>query len=138
MVSVVAVPVGVVFLEVALHLFHWTPGWSALFGSAVGAIPSYYLNRAWAWGKSGRSHLWKEIVPFWVIAFLSTLFASWTVSETGHHVNKHHATGQILILAAYLGGFAILWLAKYVIYHKVLFVDHHPAEAEAADTPIPG
>jgi putative flippase GtrA len=138
MVSVVAVPVGVVFLEVALHLFQWTPGWSALFGSGVGAIPSYYLNRAWAWGKSGRSHFWKEIVPFWVIALLSTLFASWTVSETGHHVNKHHVTGQILILAAYLGGFAILWLVKYVIYHKVLFIDHRPDQGEELDAPLPG
>jgi putative flippase GtrA len=127
MVSVVAVPVGVGFLEVGLHLFHWSPGWSALFGSAVGATPSYYLNRAWVWGKAGKSHLWKEIVPFWAMALLSTLFASWTVSETGRHVDKHRLIGQILILGAYLGGFAILWLVKYLIYNKVLFVvQHHP------------
>lgn len=133
MVSVVAVPVGLAFDILALDLFHWSPGWSGLFGAAVGAIPSYYLNRAWAWGKSGRSHLWKEIVPFWVIAFLSTLFAAWTQSEAGRHVNKHHLSGQLVILGAYLGGFAVLWLVKYVIYNKVLFAAQHH---EHPDEPV--
>ena len=134
MVSVVAVPVGLTFDIVALDLFHWSPGWSGLFGAAIGAVPSYYLNRAWAWGKSGRSHLWKEIVPFWVIALLSTLFAAWTQSETGHHVNKHHLFGQLAILAAYLGGFAVLWAVKYVIYNKVLFVvQHHEHPGEPVE-----
>ena len=138
MVSIISVAVAQVLLALAFGVLKWSATWSNVFAVGVSAIPSYYLNRAWAWGKSGRSHFWKEIVPFWVIALLSTLFASWTVSETGHHVNKHHVTGQALILAAYLGGFAILWLVKYVIYHKVLFIDHHPGQADSLEAPLPG
>src|ERR1700721_1584245 len=37
---------------------------ATLFGNLVAAIPSYQLNRQWTWGKSGRSHLRKEVLPF--------------------------------------------------------------------------
>jgi putative flippase GtrA len=135
LVSVVAVPIGLIFDIIALDLFHWSPGWSGIFGAAWGAVPSYYLNRTWAWGKSGRSHLWKEIVPFWVIAFIGVLFAGWTQGLAGHDVKHHDITGllrQIIILGAYLAGFGVLWLVKYVIFNKVLFAGgRHPgADAE--------
>jgi putative flippase GtrA len=133
MVSVVAVPVGLFFDFVVLHFFHWSPWWSGLFGAGMGAIPSYYLNRAWAWGKTGRSHLWKEIVPFWVIALLSTIFAAWTQSEAGHHVDKHKLSGQVVILGAYLAGFGVLWVVKYVIFNELLFKVAHVPHDEPAE-----
>jgi len=128
-VSVVAVPVGLAFDVLALDGFGWSPGWSGVFGAAFGAIPSYYLNRSWAWGKTGKSHLWREIVPFWVIAVIGVIFAGWTQNLAGHYVKHHDITGlvrQVVILGAYLAGFGVLWLAKFVIFNKFLFtVDHH-------------
>jgi putative flippase GtrA len=135
MVSVVAVPVGLLFDILALDLLRWSPGWSGVFGAAFGAIPSYYLNRTWAWGKTGRSHLLKEIVPFWVIAVIGVIFAGWTQNLAGDYVAHHHITGlvrQVLILGAYLGGFAILWGVKYVIFNKLLFVVKHDDAPTAA------
>ena len=41
-----------------------------ILANAVATVPSYYLNRKWVWGKSGRSHLWREVVPFWVLSFV--------------------------------------------------------------------
>jgi len=143
MVSVVAVPVGVVFLLFGLYVLGLSRGWAGIFGAFFGAIPSYYLNRTWAWGKTGKSHLWKEIVPFWVIAIISTLFAGWTVQQAGNFIDDHKLKGLIttaILLGAYLGGFAILWLIKYFIFNTLLFrVQHHddglahsPAEAHEA------
>lgn len=158
MVSVVAVPVGLAFDVLALDLFGWSPAWSGIFGAAFGAIPSYYLNRSWAWGKTGKSHVWKEIVPFWVIAFISTLFAGWTQNLAGNYVGHparialkrtggairrvlvpssgHAIVGlerQVIILGAYLTGFAILWVVKYVIYNKVLFVVQHHHDGDLVE-----
>src|SRR5258708_7879734 len=45
--------------------------WCNIFATAITVVPSYYLNRAWAWGKTGKSHLTKEILPFSIIAILS-------------------------------------------------------------------
>ena len=46
-----------------------------IIATAVATVPSYYLNRRWAWGKTGPSHLWKEIVPFWGLAFLGLVLS---------------------------------------------------------------
>jgi putative flippase GtrA len=128
MVSVVAVPVGLIFDILALDVLKWSPGWSGIFGAGFGAVPSYYLNRSWAWGKTGRSHVWKEIVPFWAIALVSTLFAGWTQRTAGNWVKRHDIIGlerQVIILGAYLFGFGVLWIVKYVIFNTVLFKVQH-------------
>ena len=49
--------------------------WATLSGNLVAVIPSYYWNRAWAWGKRGRSHFRREIVPYWSMAFLGIAFS---------------------------------------------------------------
>ena len=57
MVSVISTAVStLVILMVygALHLWSEVP--STIFGNAVATVPSYWLNRKWAWGKGGRSH----------------------------------------------------------------------------------
>jgi hypothetical protein len=35
------------------------------------------LNRSRAWGRHGRCHLWREVVPFQAIAFLGLAFSTW-------------------------------------------------------------
>ena len=50
-------------------------GPSAIFANAVATFPSYWLNRRWAWGKSGRSHFMKEIVPFWAMSAAGIAFS---------------------------------------------------------------
>jgi putative flippase GtrA len=141
LVSAVAVPVGSVFYLVALQLFGWSPGWSGVFGASAGAVPSYYLNRSWAWGKTGKSHLWKEVLPFWVLALIGVLFSGWTQSLASHFVKHHgiHDLSRVVILyAAYIGGFGVLWIGKYFIFNKVLFVvgHHHPHADPAINSSV--
>jgi putative flippase GtrA len=129
MVSVVAVPVGELGIVIGLGVLSLSPGWAAVFGNSMGAIPSYYLNRTWVWGKGGRSHLVKEILPFWVISLIGVLFGGWFGSLGGTYAKHHHITGNVkvvLLLSANLLAFAILWVGKYIIFNKVLFgVVHH-------------
>ncbi len=97
-----------------------------LIATAVGAVPSYYLNRLWAWGKSGKSHLMKEVVPFWVLAFLGLGISLLMVNFAQHYSKSagysHLETG-IVVNAASLLAFGIVWIAKYVIFDKLVFVD---------------
>jgi putative flippase GtrA len=129
MVSVVAVPVGEVGILIGLYGLSLTAGWANVFGNSLGAIPSYYLNRTWVWGKGGRSHLLKEILPFWLITLIGVAFGGWFGHLGGVYARHHHITGSVragLLLAANLLAFAILWVGKYVFFNKVLFaVQHH-------------
>ena len=66
--------VWIAFMSTALKII---PGviWATLSGNLVVVIPSYYWNRALAWGKRGRSHFRNVIVPYWSMALLGIAFS---------------------------------------------------------------
>lgn len=82
----------------------------------VGAIPSYLLNRAWVWERTGPHHLWREIIPFWTYAVLglvvSTIVVAWADARWG--------TG-LAASAANIGTYFFLWIAKFVFLDKLIF-----------------
>jgi putative flippase GtrA len=100
-----------------------------IIATAVATLPSYYLSRRWAWGKTGPSHLWKEIVPFWALAFLglvlSILAVNLAESEAPDLTSSHFAIAIIVNVAA-LAAWGVIWVVKFVILNRVLFVDHGP------------
>jgi putative flippase GtrA len=126
-----------------LGLLGWTALGAVLTATAISTVPSYELNRKWAWGKSGKSHLGKEVVPFWVLAFIGLAFSLWTVSVAQTFARHHHfsvimRTG--ILDGAFIGAYGILWVGKFVIFNKILFV-HHPQDLPPAldgRTGIPG
>lgn len=134
LVSVIAVAVS----QIALALFYGVFGWGArpanLAASTVGAVPSYYLNRYWAWGKRGRSHLLKEVAPFWALTFVGMAFSTWAAGAAESFAADRYDSR--LVLTVFVNGgsiaaFGVLWIAKFVIFNKVLFKTN-PEELEDA------
>ena len=124
MVSVISVAVSQIAFIVMFGLVHWTAKSSAIFATSLGGFPSYYLNRNWAWGKSGKSHVWREVVPFWVIAFIGLAFSTWSSDFAETYVDDHHIVGLFktgIVDGFYFGAFAVLWVAKFIIFNKFLF-----------------
>ena len=124
LVSAISVAVNQVALFFLYTGLHWTARSAAIAASALGGAPSYYLNRRWTWGRKGRSHLVKEVLPFWVIAFAGLAFSTWAASF-GDSVARDVASsrfvrGAIVNFSA-LAAFGILWVAKFVFFNKVLF-----------------
>lgn len=132
MVSVISVIVGQALLALALTVFDWRAAPSNVFAVAVSSVPAYYLNRAWAWGKRGRSHLMKEVLPFWGLNFLGLIVSTIFVDVAEQRARElSEATETLVIMGAALAGFALLWVAKFVILNKVLFRTH-PQDLEDA------
>lgn len=124
LVSVIAVPIG----EAALVCFNvagLTAVLSALLGNSIGAIPSYVLNRYWVWHKTDKNSVFAEILPFWIITLVGILFSLFAAHLAGEFT-KHHDIGGlarlVILLAANLAAFGVLWVAKFVLFNKVLFV----------------
>ena len=93
MVSVISTIVsqGTLFITFGL-LRVWSAVPSNVFANAVATVPSYYLNRSWAWGKTGKSHLWREVVPFWGLSFAGMALSMWTVWIASKWSLQHHYT----------------------------------------------
>jgi len=126
LVSVVSVIVSQVVLFAAQSF--WSARTSNIVAVCVSAVPSYYLNRAWAWGKTGKSHFMKEIVPFWSLALLGLIISTWAAdfAETNaHHITDSDLMARVIVNLAALAAFGVLWVGKFFIFNKVLFA-HQP------------
>ncbi|MEY2470844.1 MAG: hypothetical protein QOK28_173 [Actinomycetota bacterium] len=126
LVSVISVIVTQIAL-LGLQLLHMSPVAANLAACTIGGVPSYYLNRRWAWGKSGKSHLWKEVVPFWTLNFIGIGFSTGCVAIADHWSLSHHYSHLVRSLlnnAANLGAFGVLWVGKFLAFNKLMFIDH--------------
>ena len=123
MVSVISALTSLIILTIVYGVLRlWTEVWSALFANVMAGIPSYLLNRHWVWGKSGRSHWWREVLPFWVMSFTGIGFALVTTTlahnfADAHHL--HHLARTVLVVGANVASFGILWFAKFLILNRL-------------------
>jgi putative flippase GtrA len=130
MVSVVSTAVSFGVLAIvfgALHLFGEIG--STVFANVTATIPSYYLNRKWVWGKGGRSHLVKEIVPFWTMSAIAIVVSIGGAAVAKHLGKVHHLTHieqTVVLLAANVMSFGVFWILKYLVFNRLFHV--HPLE----------
>jgi putative flippase GtrA len=123
MVSVVSTGVSVATLALVYGVFKVSEVPSTLIANAVATIPSYYLNRNWAWGKSGRSHIRREVLPFWGLSIagmlLSILTSSFARSIGIHYFDHHHLIRTAIVEGMNLLAFAILWVVKFIVFQRL-------------------
>jgi putative flippase GtrA len=130
--------ISTVLTNVLLFTFYTTNLGSAMFCNALATglvtIPAYYLNRSWTWRRKGRSDFWREVVPFWVIAFASLALSTLVVGIVAHNADKFTHTKlqkSLLINAANICTYGMIWIVRFTIYNKFLF--RAPASVEPAD-----
>lgn len=123
-VSVVGVVVTQVMI-IVIHAGFGVPGvWTNILAVGLSAIPAYYLNRAWVWGKRGKSHLTKEVIPFWGFAFAGLVLSSIIVALIAGHPEPGHTEDiwdTVRIMIGNLAGFGLLWVARFFVLDRLLF-----------------
>ncbi|WP_298334083.1 GtrA family protein [Ferrimicrobium sp.] len=132
--SVVSVVVTEVVLFLVFGVFRlFSAEVSNIVATAVAAVPSYYLNRNWAWGKSGKSHFLREIVPFWTLAFIGLALSLVTVGLAQSFAQTHHLShlaDALFVNFASLLAFGVVWVGKFFIFNIWLFVETATSEVE--------
>lgn len=135
MVSVISTGVAQLTLFIVYGVLRlWSAVPCNIFANVVAAVPSYYLNRSWAWGKSGKSHVLREVVPFWVMSFAGMALSIITVGAAEHWGKAHglhHLGLTIVVQGANLFAFAVLWVVKFLIFNRMFHTgDPTPEDAE--------
>jgi putative flippase GtrA len=136
--SVVNVVVAQVVLAWAFGVLHWTARAAAVLAAVVAAGPAYYLARSWVWGRSGRSHLVKEVLPFWGMALLGLALTTWVagVAETASADVTDSRLGQTLILmAAVFAISGVIWAVRFFVLNGVLFAERSPRSPVDVEVP---
>jgi putative flippase GtrA len=131
----------VIATQIALVLFlgpaHMTAGISGGLAAVVGAAVSYVLSR-WAWERKGRPHLLKETLPFWIVSVaswivlgLATKLGVYLAGPHAHHTLKWH----LVVNGTYLAANVLTFVARFLIFHYVLFADRGSSAGEGMPTP---
>ena len=134
-VSVISVAVSTSVLVFCSGVIGWSAAVSNTVATAIATVPSYELNRKWAWGRTGRGHLLKETAPFWVLSFVGWGFSTICVHYAEVFAKSHHYSHLVrtgLVGVTSVAAFGILWIGKFLIFNKVLFA-HRSLPAEALD-----
>jgi putative flippase GtrA len=122
--SVVANATTLTVLGVLVGVLDFDAGWSNVIATAVATIPSFELNRRWVWHRDGRSSWGREVIPFWVWAFLELGISSLAVHLMGLHAtaagwSRPVRTGALE--ATTIGTTGALWIVQFFLFDRVLF-----------------
>lgn len=121
-VSVVTVVVGQILLFGLFVGLDWSASWANAVAFVLSGILSYVLNRNWTWGRRGRSDLWREVVPFWVIAVLGLAVSTWMAdiaARRAQELTNSRLLQGVAVDAAVFLSVGVLWVAKYLALGRV-------------------
>jgi putative flippase GtrA len=129
-VSVISTAVSFASIAV-LYGLRIIPGvmWSTLAGNLIATVPAYHLNRSWTWGKKGRSHIRREIIPFWSMSALGIAVSQLGAWWAKHEVHAHswsHLLNTALVTGTNLASFGLFWFLKMMVFNRIFHV--HPLQ----------
>ena len=94
------------------------PVWANVVAVGISSVPAYYMNRAWVWGKTGKSHMRKEILPFWLFTAAGLALSSLAIWVLKHFTEDRLAVGFVQLVA-----FGILWVVRFFVLDKLFHVE---------------
>lgn len=117
-VSVIATVWSATILAVLSHQHVMAAGWANIVATLAGIGPSFILNRRWVWGRTGRSNVAREVVPF-VSMCLFSLTAStgavWLADRWAQSAALEPTPRTAVVLMANVGSFTVLWCAQFLL-----------------------
>gem|GEM_PF-254253 len=103
-----------------LHL--WGAVACTVFANVVATVPGYWLNRNWTWGKTGRSDVWREVAPFWILSVVGIAIAMGTATLAADYSRAHdlHSLASTAVVdGANLVAFGLLFVGKYLVFNRM-------------------
>jgi putative flippase GtrA len=124
--SAICVLITQVFILVFYRGFHFTEARSNLAATMLTSIPAFALNKYWVWGKRGRAHVRRELLPFWAFTVSGWILSTGAVKLVAENVGDPRSTLRTLsVMVASIAGFGVLWILKYLFLDKIMFGPHH-------------
>jgi putative flippase GtrA len=138
--SVVATVCSEVTFVVLYGLVGLGTTWSSILAWLAGAVPNFWLNRNWAWQRTGRPSLRREVLPYVAIILTTLLLATLATHAADvwlHHQGVSHAVRTVLVAGVYLGVYVVVFALRFVLLERLFGRLHRHEHQEAADASSP-
>lgn len=123
-VSVVNVVVGQSLLFGFVGWVHLGATTANVLAVSISAVPAYFMNRAWVWGRRGKSDWKREVAPFWGFALLGLLVSTLVVTLASAVLGVEKGIDdwrQYVPNGANIVSFGVLWVAKFFVLDAMIF-----------------
>jgi putative flippase GtrA len=130
MVSVIGVTLTQVLLVLFVGILDYNPTWSNVAAVTVTSVPVFLLNKRWVWSHDGKISVRREILPFWVFTLAGLLLSTGLVT-LAHRVSD----STVLVMAASVAGFGVLWVAKFLFLDQIMFGHSEKDEILSQEAP---
>jgi putative flippase GtrA len=134
LVAVAAVITSQVLLGILTGPVNLSAGASGVIASMIAALVSYLLSR-WAWERKGKPDWLRETMPFWVVSITVWIILGLTshyASVWAHSMGYAHLMKHVVVQGAYFLANCVTFVARFLIFHYVLFTDKSRDEEAAA------
>jgi putative flippase GtrA len=98
----------------------------------AGAVPNYWLNRSWTWGRRGRPSLGRELLPYAAIilgtlglAIVATAAAAAALEGT----SLSDAARTLIVAGTYFGVYVVMFVFRFLLFDRLFAPAEAPAEA---------
>ena len=93
----------------------------------AGAIPNYWMNRSWTWGRRGRPSLRRELLPYATIV-LGTLGLAIVATSVGAHLLERtsipRATQVLLVWGIYFLVYVVMFAFRFLLFDRLFGRGH--------------
>jgi putative flippase GtrA len=113
--------------------------WSSIFAWLAGAVPNFWLNRNWAWQRTGRPSLRREVLPYAVIIVSTLLLATLATHVADvvlYHAGVSHSVRVALVAATFLGTYVAVFALRFVLLERLF--TRVPAAESGSPAPLEG
>jgi putative flippase GtrA len=120
--SVVAAVCSEVVLVVCYGIVGLAPAVSSTLAWLAGAVPNYWLNRSWTWGRRGRPSLRAEVLPYVAIVLATLLLAAAVTKGLDTWLRGLDVSGTtrtVVVAAAFLGVYVAMFFLRYLLLDRL-------------------
>lgn len=94
---------------------------AAMAATVTGGMISYVLSRYWIWADADRRRAGLQLALYWAVTVAGMLLAAAATDLASDHATGAHAARVAEAAAAYLATYGLLWVAKFLVYQRVIF-----------------
>jgi len=138
-VSLVSSATSLTVLGVLVGTTTMSPAAANVLATAVGTVPSFELNRRWAWGRRGPRSARGELLPFWLLSFAGLALSTVAVASSAAWADGAGLDGTartVAVEAANVAAWGSLWVVQYLLLDRVLFRHRGAPAVGPASTPL--
>src|SRR5262245_38292232 len=102
----------------------------------AGAVPNYWINRSWTWGRRGRPSVRRELVPYAAIVLgtlVLAIVATSAVENLLEGTSVSHGVQTLLVTGTYFMVYAVMFVGRFVLFDRLFTTQMTTQKTEATD-----